>query len=517
MRTIKATSLLFLILVVPSLFSQPSNPSPDAAQQSMSPEFLLQRAHAMLPTLSPMDRMEVLSQLANSSSKKHREDAAAWLDEAWTMASHSDRTTRLKYQTVLLMAFSNLDSAAALDRLAMIEPPPHPGPDDWRLEAAAEWTFGPFYHDHPDELERIVTAARHLGDIGNYPFGGASNVVSELVVHNFNAQNPPSRERREAAQILIQDAIRYFGESAPSDHENEEFTNFLRTDGRHVPPELLKPTLRKLVARLDQPPRPPVDKLITMIPMRDGSPAIVDRNRNEVLLAELMPLIRTVDPAWEQELRMNPMVNRIAEALENHSALMITGGYAIHQSEEAVLHQLRTDAVRQLAFSEPKTAAKALSGPVENATTVALQALADKDSHPEEAAVALSGLAQQAIAEAKTPRDRMLILSNLARSLATMRQPEQLAAALDQSFGVADAIISAGSSNYLDLDTAGGYLAAIVQIAASVIPEHTLIRINEVHEPALQAKLLIAMVRGLDSDEFQPKPAITTKAARAAR
>jgi hypothetical protein len=513
MRTTRATAcVFFLILAVPS-FAQPSDPSPEAASNPINSESLLQRAHAMLPGLSPGDRMEVLSRLATSSSQKHREDAAVWVDEAWALASQStDPRTRLKYQTALLLAYSDLDSRAALDKLATIEPPPHPGPDDWRMEAAAEWTFGPFYRDHPDELERIVAAARHLGEISNYPFGGVSNVVSELVVHNFSAEHRPSRQRRAAAQVLILDAFRYFNENASSDHENEEFTNFLRNYGRFVRRELLKPTLRKLIARLDQPTRAPVDRMITLIPMRDGSAPIIDRNRNDVLLAELMPLIRSVNPAWERELRKTPMVNRIAEALENHSALMITSGTAVGQSEQEVLHDLRNLGLKNLAFNEPETAAKALAGPVENATTVAVQALAAKDSHPEAAAVALSGLAQQAIAEAKTPRERMMILRDLARTLASMNQPEQLAAVLDQSFGIAGEIISDSASKYLDLDRANSWLAMTVQIAAPVIPEHTLMRTNEIHEPALEAKLLIAMARGLDS--VQPKPAVASKTAQ---
>lgn len=40
-----------------------------------------------------------------------------------------------------------------------------------------------------------------------------------------------------------------------------------------------------------------------------------------------------------------------------------------------------------------------------------------------------------------------------------------------------------------------------------MIPEHTLAKVNDVRVPNLQAKLLIAMARGLDREEDRQKTA----------
>jgi hypothetical protein len=97
-----AASLLFLILAVPSFSqpsssqpsSQPSPPSSGVTSEAITSESLLQRAHAMLPALSPSDRLDVLFKLVNTS-KKHPDVWSVWLDEAFAAASHvSNRRVR---------------------------------------------------------------------------------------------------------------------------------------------------------------------------------------------------------------------------------------------------------------------------------------------------------------------------------------------------------------------------------------------------------------------------------------
>jgi hypothetical protein len=523
-----AASLLFLILAVPSFsqpsFSQPSSqpspPSSGAASEAITSESLLQRAHAMLPALSPSDRLDVLFKLVNTG-KKHPEVSSVWMDEAFAAASHvSNRRMRIDSQVSLLYSLSGFDAEAALDRLAILEPPLHRSDYDPR-EGAATWTFDRFYRGHPAEIERIIAVARHLGNTGSYPFGGVSNVISEMAVRNANL-HPISREKQEAVTILVQDAIRYFRESPPSNHIHEKFTEFLRSYSQFVPPELLKPVLQELVARLVQSPQDDGSTLITMVPDKGEAPPIITRNRNDVLLAELMPLIRSLDSAWEQKLRQVPDVNHLAERVGNGSGMAILGAYSDGKSgsDDQTIQRLQMDRARMLANREPELAAKVLDevpDPAMNAATAASLAMTMKDSRPEESAQLLAR-ARQALEKTRAPQDRMVILLELTRASASMKQPEQLAALVDQSFGAADEIIAAFAAKYPNRPLTGRVapwqLAGIVETSAKLIPEQMLARINDVRMPALQADLLIAMAHGLDLEEYQAKPEGALKAAQ---
>jgi hypothetical protein len=512
-----AVFLPFLIAV--PLLSQPVASPAGALREPISSESLLQRAHAMLPGLTLSDRLSVLSRLADNG-RKHREDAAVWVDEGFGLAARlPDRNRRVYSQTQLLYPLSGLDVKAALEKLMAMEAPLHPTEDDPR-DAAATWVFGTFYREHPGEVDTIGAVARHIGDTGLYPFGGVSNVVSELAVHNFNATtNPPGPERLEAARALVQDAVRYFHESAPSNYGNEQFTYFIREYAFLLPSDSLKAVLQRLVGRLLEPPPPPGDRLITLVPDRDAGSSLIIRNRNVVLLSQLMPLIRSMDPAWERTLRQSPELDRLADKLGNNgSGVGVLGAYTASGREEAALQQLQATAAHMLA-KKPEAATKALnqiSDPAESASAAATLALDTKDSYPEDSARFMAQ-AQQGLGKIKTPQDRLKVLMQLARALAAVKQTEQLGDVLDQGFAAVDEIQSALGPGHWDSQFAGQRLAGIVQSAAGAIPEHTLLKIDGVRSPALQANLLIAMARGLDTDEPQTKPPAAPKVAESKR
>lgn len=447
-----ATSFLLLILSA-SCFSQPSTPSQDTKADAITSESLLQRAHTMLPALSPWDRMALISQLAGSGGKKHPEVAAAWMDEAFNAASHlSDRQTRINYQILLVQMLSNVDSAAALDKLATIEPPLHPGDDDYR-DAGAMSAFDHFYRDHPGDVDRIIAVARHIGDSGTYPFGGLYNVLAQLLVPSV------SQERRASADVLLHDAARYLRAAAPSDDVNERFTNLIRRFSKFMPPELLKPALQELVARLIQPPQAQKNRMITMIPDKDDAPPVISHNRNDVLLAELMPAVRSVDTAWEQELRQSAGMNRAAERLESGSALGVLAAYSNRKpsDDEEAIQRLQAQRVIELGLEQPEQALKALgdvSNPVENAAMAAELAWLLKDSRPEDSARLLAQ-AQKTLENTKSPQERICILQTLVFTLASMRKPEELTVALDQSFAAGDEIMAAAvAERYWESDAA---------------------------------------------------------------
>ena len=495
--SVPAAFLLSLILAV-SAFSQSSTPSPGTPQESMSPAALLQRAHSMLPSLSPTDRLQVLSQLLSATVRKHPQDARTWLDEAFITASQvSDQRSRIYFQVQLLYSLNTMDSGAALEKLAAIDPPQRPGDDDPR-EGAATGIFSDFYRGHPAELQRLIAVARHLGETGTYPFGGVSNVVSDLVVRNANIQ-PPGKEKQEAASVFMHDAVQFFMDSPSTSHANEQFTYFLQSYAQFIPPELLKPALQELVGRLQQAPQSTGPRLITMVPGKGESPLLIARNRNDFLLARLMPIIHSVDPVWEQKLRQAPDVNRIAEKLEENSGLAVQGAYSRPNNEERTIQELQMHHAQMLSHQNPELAVRALdnvSDPVLHAAASANLALAFKDKDPQECDRLLAQ-ARQTLEKTKSPQDRMTILYQLTHTLASMGRQEQLATAVDQSFA------AFGEDRRTSVDPY--MLSWVVQSSARFMPERLLEKINDVRSPRVQANLLIALARGLETEESPPR------------
>jgi hypothetical protein len=515
--SLPVVSFLFLVLAVPS-FSQSSIAGP--TPETITPEYLLQRAHEMLPALSPADRVAVLAELACASVRTHSKNALVWMDEAWATASHiPDRRTRTNAQTLLLQYLPELDSSAALDRLATMDPPPHPGDDDPR-DLPAVFTLNRFYHDHPSEIDKIIAVARHIGDTGSYPLRGVFNVVNEMLVSNAS---PPtiSPEKRGAADVLIRDAIRYFREGSPSGQANKEFAIFLSNYSQVIPSELLKPVLQELVARLLLPPRPPVDRLIAMIPDKSGAPPGVIHNYNDILLAGLMPLVRSIDPAWEQTLRQSPEFNRVLEKVEDGSGVVILGDYSEGASDRTAIQRLQADSVPQLGYQHPDEAIKLLdsiSDPVAQAGGAAALAGRVKDSRPQES-FQLLARAEQALEKIKPPRDRMFILFRLSYSLVSLKQAEQMTAALDQGLAAGDEAMATYAASHPNSSAtaalvAAPYLSAIVQNSARLNPDYTLMRISDVRVPARQAYLLAGMARTVDTGNVHSEVPIKVAASK---
>lgn len=501
----RAASLWLLIAGIPAL-AQLSTPSPGSAPESITSEALLQRAHAMLPSLSPSDRRSLLSDLADNTGqgKQHLGDAAGWVDEELVAASQApDRRTRINYQLHALYGLSQIDSRAALDKLQAIEPPLHRGDDDPR-EGAATWAFSRFYQDHPDETEKIIAVTRHLSDTGTFPFGGVGNVLTQMSVADRSLR-PASKEHREAASILVQEGVRYFQASNSPGFVNQEFTYFIRGYSQFVPPEMLKAALQELVARLLQPPQ---HKVVAMIVDRHDGPPIISHNLNNVLLAQLMPLVRSIDPAWAQELRQSPEVNLVTEELEKGSPPNILFNHSTGDSDTMAIQGLQVQCAEMLAtFGQPERALKVLdqvSDSVKYASTAAELALVIKDSRPQNSAELLAH-AQQTLEKTKAPRDRIAILYRLVHTLTFMKRSEQLAVALDQSFAAADEMMADFAARHHDSASSGSgapyQLPLIVRDSARLIPEHTLTMINNVRMPVLQAHLLVAMAKGLDSKQ----------------
>jgi len=244
-----------------------------------------------------------------------------------------------------------------------------------------------------------------------------------------------------------------------------------------------------------------------MVSGKGENAPIIARNRNDVLLAQLMPAVRAVDSAWEQKLREAPEVNRVAKKLEEreHSGITIEGAYSRGSNEARIIQELQMHRVQMLGQESPEQAVKALndvSDPALHAAASANLALAIKDANPQESARLLAQ-AWQTLEKTKPPQDRLAILYRLTHTLASLGLQEQLASAVDQSFAAAGESTSAGLYQ----------LTWIVQTSARFMPRHVLDKINDVRSPRLQAELLIALAEGLETEQYPPRKSKTNVGA----
>src|SRR5437764_9181177 len=123
-------SFLFAASVLSSFAQTSAQPLSNAAADSISAESLLRRAHAMLPSLAPADRADLLRQLVNAGSRKHPREAAIWMEEGFRLAPQvTNRWVRITCQIGLISSLTYMNSQEALDKLATIEPPTKRGAD----------------------------------------------------------------------------------------------------------------------------------------------------------------------------------------------------------------------------------------------------------------------------------------------------------------------------------------------------------------------------------------------------
>ena len=501
MRKTAALVISTVFVFTASLFSLQAKPATNK-DTTISVDSLLEQVSIMLPSLSPADRAYVLAHMVNSLGRKRPKQARVWTDEAFRISPQiPNKRERITNQILTLNTLANIDSQDALEKLASIEPPA-PGTEYDPRAGAAQIIFPAYLKDHPGDLPRIAAMARKIGDTGKYPSGAISNLLSDVRLQKIAVQN------KEDLSALTQDVLQYL-EKAPSDSaSNGDFAGFLKNNFENIAPDLRRPALEELVARLSSPEPATKQQLITLIyGTPDMGPALI-RNHNELVLAEVMPLIHSVDPEWEKKLmKEHPPVTDIDAALNTGHSGLIIGAYTHDsRSEDQTVESLWKDQAQMLVRQNPEQALKALehiSDPGLHAEVGAVMAASLNTSQPETANQLLEN-ATKTLSTTTSSTEQFRIAAALARSLVALNRREQAAEMIDKAFRLGEELLRDSISRYPKMPFGDrleyGGLHVLVQLSAKSMPQLLLQKINDVHIPELQAHLLVTLAYGLEAE-----------------
>jgi hypothetical protein len=505
MRKLSALVIaIFFGLVLSVLAREPENQTVKTAPNAATAESLLQRVYAMLPSFSPEDRALTLAQMVNSTGRNHPEKAQLWTDEIFRINPQiKNKRARIISQGLIIDFIATVNSDEALKKLVAIESSALGADYDTRAGAAIG-VFSSFLKNHPTEWQRVAAVANEIGKTGRYPATAMSVAIGQLSA----GPSPKSQQNVEAVAALVQEALQHLKAEPPSISANQDFVWFLRSRAENIPPQLLRPTLEELVARLSTTSPSAPYKLVTLAASAPEDPPIIVNNRNDALLAEILPLIHSLDPAWETDLRQKyPVASAIDEAMQKRTGVANLSGYssAVNSPERTIqdLWSRRVDMlVRQHKPEEAFKDLEQISDPSFHAASEAEVASALKDSDPQRANDLLNK-ANQTLANTRALDDRFRILSALARTYISTHEQQQLSSVLDQTFKAGEDLVGNSMTKcpqFILTDRPGvSGLSLLVQTSAKLQPELILQEINSIRIPALQAHLLVAMARALEN------------------
>ncbi len=492
----------------PALKETPESKKAKAEREALQ-ESLYLRAYSLTKQTSDAEKAYILGRLAEASSKSHPAKSKEWAEETFSVTANlPNDMQRSQNEMAALQALSENDADRALELMAKMETPRNrdgePVPD---IRAAlATMLFQRHWQKKGIEgLDTLTATARQMGEAGSYPYM-AMGMLTRMVKRN----NP------DKAKDLVNEALAYFNRRQTGGFSNDQFANFLRQNREDIPTPLLKDLLEKLVSQ-------------AMATKEEGSTQMVLANEKgaaakissaaSMMLFQLMPMIRDIDPDWAtkletqyQELKAAAEITRGSEQRMNVSVTRAVGGGSNSGAPpRAMMEEMQAMEIDELSARDPQRALKMnaeLTDPAVRAASGARLAATIAKSNPEQAAELLKK-AKEAIAEAKEPADKLRILVGLAQAQAAMNDKAAFETTLATSFAMGEELFRKGldKNPTAPVFSQPGFdaMSRLTMSAVRMDYAATMSRLDAVRSPLLQALLLIQAAEGLDPDA-RPRP-----------
>jgi hypothetical protein len=251
--------------------------------------------------LEPSERAILLNYLTRAAGAQHLSYTGAWAEENLRLAYQLPLNwNRVAIEKNALVALSYVKSKRALDLLRIMSLPVSDGvgfPEDVRADAATI-IFQNYWHDHHSRgVPELRITALYLGQTGQYPYVAVAQVITDLT----HGRSGPSGEFPPDAQTLLLDAYASYQRGSKFGVENDDFVDFLRALRPILPASLFRKGLELAVERLIDKDRP-TDPQTYVARVYTEAGTAVFHTRRELLLFELIPLIREVDPSWAAQV-----------------------------------------------------------------------------------------------------------------------------------------------------------------------------------------------------------------------
>jgi hypothetical protein len=346
------------------------------------------------------------------------------------------------------------------------------------------------------------STAAFLGQTGQSPYTAVQSIVVDLV----DADPKEQRQLPIPAQSLVADAYSFFQRGSKFELEDDEFVEFLKTLKPVLPTNLLRQGLEMAVDRLLDKDRPhPQLSYLAHIQTEKGTATF--QRRQDMLLFELLPLIREIDPEWAaQVIHRDPAL----EQAEGNSGKEITSeGVISPGSSEPISEQSpgiqhsRAAAAAELAQTNPEGAVQL----AQSITDKSLQAVALANisavigsSSPREAKD-LEKTINDSVSDLKDGEKKLEALSALARAASSAGDMATFREALGKCFALGEDLFEGNAKAHPDRPTYAAQpysiLSELIKSNTSSDPATMTSLVEQIRNTTLKTYLLQSLAEGL--------------------
>lgn len=477
---------------------------PTSAEDKKLQAELLDRAYGLSKNLSDSDRAFLLGRIASASAKNDSERATKVAEEVFGITSNlKPGMNRNQAELSAVSAVAESDIPAALQMLQRMEAPPAGAQmPDLRMGLAAMLFQRHWQKEGLNGIDTLNATARRLGDSGNYPFMAMGPIIRQV-----------ARKDAEKAQSLFNDSLAYIANPPKDQMGADSIAGFLRNNQDRIPAPLMKQILEKLVKNALETKDDPNLQVTASFSNSKGKKAEL-KGAASFLLFQIMPLVKQVDPEWAKKLEKENEQLRLAAEMaseEGEQEVTVMAAVPAEGSDNrnapppaAMMEEMKAMRVDELAADDPQAALKLaseISNPSVRAGAGARVAGELAKNDPEQAAKLVKE-AKKALAETKDPREKMQILTGLAKAQAAMKDKEGFAETFDQVLSLGEDLFRQAlnkNPNAPVLRQAGfDPMSSAVASSMKVDVPTTLQKINEMRSTLLQAHLLVSAAASLN-------------------
>jgi hypothetical protein len=483
--------------------AEPKIEKPTKAELKLAAE-LIDRAQALANDLSDTDRAYVLAKMAELTAKRSPEESKTRAEEAFKLAANSNDTAASQIQMSAMMAISQNDLDRALQMLSEM-PAQRPRSDgsmspDIRGAAAAMLFTRAFSKEGMVSVEKLQASARQMGENGFYPYMAVAQLLRGV-----------GEKDKDRAQSIAMDAVAFINRRPLSGLESQQVTMFLQSAREFIPRPMMKEILDRVVKdALEAAKHSDGTQVAASFQTEDGQSAQLN-SMATLMIFQLMPMIRDVDPDWAKQLEdQSEELKRVAALMGSgqRTSIMIGarngGPTGPNGNQRDFRDELQAMSVDELAARDPQRAmetAQAIKDPTVRVAAIARASAAGTDEAAKEKALKD---ANDALAQATDPRDKLTILSGLAQAQASLNDDDGLAVTLQQSFNLADDMFRRSVDKTPD---GGAWMRPGVQAATSMVrgiarksPRVVTEKLDSVRHQPLKALLLLSAAEALDPE-----------------
>jgi hypothetical protein len=483
--------------------AEPKVEKPTKAELKLAAAFI-DRAQALTNDLNDTDRAYLLAKMAELTAKRDPQTSKAHAEEAFKLAGNSSDGAASQIQMSAMMAVSQNDLDRALQMLSEM-PAQRQRPDgslspDIRGAAATMLFTRAFTKQGMDAVEKLQASARQMGENGFYPYMAVAQVLRGV-----------GEKDKDRAQAIAMDAVAFINRRPLSGLESQQVTMFLQSAREFIPRPMMKEILDRVVKdALEAAKHSDGTQVAATFETDDGQSAQLN-SMATLMIFQLMPMIRDVDPDWAKKLEeQSEELKRVAALMNSgqRTSLMIGarngGPTGANGTDRDFRDELQANSVDELAARDPQRAmetAQSIKDPTVRVAAIARASAAGTDQDAKEKALKA---AKEALAQTTDPRDKLTILSGLAQAQASLKDDEGLAATLQQSFNLADDMFRRS----VDRNPAGGAwmrpgvqaTIAMVRGIARKSPQTVSEKLDSVRHQPLKALLLLSAAEALDPE-----------------